>query len=231
MSTAFLGSGHRISISPVVSVLVSVATVRDRLPAFAQPARRRRWAPANGPQRDCAELESGLGASPHEFESRILRRCDQGKRFVPLLDPRMGPEVVVSVAPGPVRTCGRQRTSTNRGERSKGRNRHGALCESELISVRHSSRAFAASAACCARPRVAASDQHGNLGTTSVSAERVKVPACRCPRPSLIPDDDPRSWTPQQVCDRVHLVVSTIVDIMECRGSWTGSALGGGGAR
>jgi hypothetical protein len=69
----------RYMADPAVSVLVSFARVRDRSP----PRRRRTgWAcnPTLNPagQRR-AELESVLGATPHEFESRILRHSPRGK--------------------------------------------------------------------------------------------------------------------------------------------------------
>ena len=57
----------------LVSLLVSVVIVRRRSRASASPEIHAQNGSANCPERASAELESGLGASPRGFESRILR--------------------------------------------------------------------------------------------------------------------------------------------------------------
>ena len=63
-----------------VSVLVSFAAVQGR-PRRTGPSRSYRSQTAlTYSERTSADLESVLGASPREFESRILRHADQVKR-------------------------------------------------------------------------------------------------------------------------------------------------------
>jgi hypothetical protein len=69
----------------VVSVLVSYTPVRDRSPRSPGSCPRRSRTAAAGRERRSALLESVLGATPREFESRILRdaglrRCEHGAR-------------------------------------------------------------------------------------------------------------------------------------------------------
>jgi DNA-binding GntR family transcriptional regulator len=63
---------------PAVSALVSFADVLRGSAAFARGIRRRSRTVRALPGRRPADLESVLGATPHEFESRILRQHDAG---------------------------------------------------------------------------------------------------------------------------------------------------------
>jgi hypothetical protein len=62
----------------MVSVLVSFANVQQRPTAHLPnvPPQARTPSRIHEPHRD--PLESVLGATPHEFESRILRQCLTG---------------------------------------------------------------------------------------------------------------------------------------------------------
>ncbi|MCW2913915.1 MAG: hypothetical protein JWN52_1983 [Actinomycetia bacterium] len=62
-----------------VSFVVSFAYVRNRSGPYRMARRRRSHPLTTCSERADAELESVLGASPHEFESRILRQPDQAK--------------------------------------------------------------------------------------------------------------------------------------------------------
>jgi len=74
-SSACRRSGRK-SRSPMVSNVVSFASVRIRLASFGQrPARRSRTV-AILAERLGGDLESVLGSHPREFESRILRQLD-----------------------------------------------------------------------------------------------------------------------------------------------------------
>jgi hypothetical protein len=64
--------------SGAVSVLVSVVLVCGHPGAFERSLRRRRRRSADQRGPRFADLESGLGASPRGFESRILRRVENG---------------------------------------------------------------------------------------------------------------------------------------------------------
>jgi len=90
----------------VVSVVVSFSSVQRRSPVCAD-RRPCRWGtvPTHGEPRD-ADLESVLGATPHEFESRILRQPEQAKhRPGPLTGagptslPRRAPRTSISPPP------------------------------------------------------------------------------------------------------------------------------------
>ncbi|MDB4873182.1 MAG: hypothetical protein JWL97_4186 [Gemmatimonadales bacterium] len=64
----------------VVSFLVSFTYVRDRSQPYPAARWRRSRPLLTCRERTGAELESVLGASPREFESRILRVSEQAQR-------------------------------------------------------------------------------------------------------------------------------------------------------
>jgi hypothetical protein len=64
----------------LVSVLVSVVIVRGRSRTYSPPSEHAQRTSTNVRERAGAKLESGLGSRPREFESRILRGSDKGKR-------------------------------------------------------------------------------------------------------------------------------------------------------
>ncbi len=63
----------------VVSVLVSFTTIQPGSAASQQPAPPQLRTGTDSGGRHRGELESVLGATPHEFESRILRTCPPGQ--------------------------------------------------------------------------------------------------------------------------------------------------------
>jgi hypothetical protein len=60
----------------MVSVLVSFTSVRRRSQHRSAPTSTPERTTLDAPERSCSDLESGLGASPRGFESRILRHSD-----------------------------------------------------------------------------------------------------------------------------------------------------------
>jgi hypothetical protein len=71
---------HATSLSPhAVSVSVSFASVHSRSPSPQRPGIRLRRRPQGLHEHDSKELESVLGATPHEFESRILRHSPESR--------------------------------------------------------------------------------------------------------------------------------------------------------
>ena len=75
-----IGQGrHRLAATAFVSVSVSVVIIRRRSPASSCPPIHAQRTPANGPEQASADMQSGLGSRPHEFESRILRHADQAR--------------------------------------------------------------------------------------------------------------------------------------------------------
>jgi hypothetical protein len=80
-------------VERTVSVLVSFTDVRARSATFTNSYMPSSRQVLNVAERWSADLESVLGATPHEFESRILPPLDQAKRGANPL--RAGPTCLI----------------------------------------------------------------------------------------------------------------------------------------
>ena len=76
-----MNAAGRDLVSVLVSVLVSFTPVRPGPAAAQQFAPSQVRTGANPSGQGSGELESVLGATPHEFESRILRSSEGPHRF------------------------------------------------------------------------------------------------------------------------------------------------------
>ena len=76
LSNTTLGATRASGLSAPVSVLVSFATVQQGSCWIAMPVVAASRCGLNVDDRPKADLESGLGASPRGFESRILRQLE-----------------------------------------------------------------------------------------------------------------------------------------------------------
>ncbi len=84
-------SDHRNGTVSLVSVLVSFAPVQRRSPPTLLPGPPQARTPLSPTEPADEDLESVLGATPHEFESRILRQCLTGHYVEGPYRPRWGP--------------------------------------------------------------------------------------------------------------------------------------------